>query len=87
MFEKEEELKKNFEGLKDARNALSMLKKMLDTLQAEIDSLEETNWDAYTSKTEAYNTLLEMFQGYEKGYREAIEEYIDAYTKHHFNLW
>ena len=87
MFEKEEELKKNFEGLKDARNALSMLKEMLDTLRAEIDSLEETNWDAYTSKTEAYNTLLEMFQGYEKGYREAIEEYIDAYTKHHFNLW
>ena len=87
MFEKEEELKKDFEDLKDARNALSMLKRTLDTLKVEIDSLEETNFDVYTSKTEEYNTLLEMFQGYEKGYRAAIEEYIDAYTTHHFNIW
>ena len=87
MFEKEEELKKDFEDLKDARNALSMLKEMLDTLQAEIDSLEETNFDVYTSKTEAYNTLLDIFQGYEKEYQTSIEEYIDAYTKHHFNIW
>ena len=87
MFEKEEELKKDFEDLKDARNALSMLKRTLDTLQVEIDSLEETNFDVYTSKTEAYNTLLDIFQGYEKEYRASVEEYIDSYTKHHFNIW